>query len=388
MKGASSNEPQRLRVLHVMATLLPSGMEMMFLSSAEEWGRLGYQCDIVGPEREIGPLAPQLRDAGYGIFHIPFRGRARYLFRAGFFREFYQLSASGYDVLHIHTEAITPIFAVLGKLAGIRIISLTPHNVFRFRGLLRVRKYLERWFIRRLGGRYGMISEGVQRCEWELYRNPGVRTWNWLDTAKFRPPTPEERAAARAAIGCKQDQFVLLSVANCNDFKNHNAILRAVALLRATLHCEYLHVGREQSDRQEEALAQELGIAAQVRFLGSQSDLMPFFWAADAFVMPSLFEGLGISALEAIAAGVPAVLAATEGLCDVIAETQWSVTTGTSAESVARGLSELAQIPIAERMRRARVDSDLIRKRFSMPDGVRSIVVGLYGATSRVDELQ
>jgi glycosyltransferase involved in cell wall biosynthesis len=283
-------------------------------------------------------------------------------------------------VLHIHTEAITPIFALLGKLAGIRVIALTPHNVFRFHGLLRVRKYLERWFIRRLGGRYGMISEGVRRCEWDLYRNPGVRTWNWLDTAKFHPPTPEERIAARQAIGCKEDRFVILSVANCNAVKNHPAILRAIAFLPASLRCEYLHVGREQPDRPEEALAKELGIADQVRFLGSQNDTIPFFWAADAFVMPSIIEGLPISAIEAIAAGVPAVLAATEGLCDVIAETHWSFTTDTSAESVAKGLSQLAQIPSAERMRRAGIDSDLIRKRFSMPGGVRSIVENLYGA--------
>lgn len=380
MMYTSSNEPDRRRVLHVMGTLLPSGMEMMFLSSAEEWARLGYECDIVGPEREIGPLSQRLRDAGYGIFHIPFRGRKRYLFRAGFFREFYRLCTSGYDVLHIHTEAITPIFSVLGKLAGIRVIALTPHSIFRFHGLLRLRKYMERWFIRRLGGRYGMISEGVRRCEWELYRNPGVRTWNWLDTERFRPPTPEERASARQAIGCNEERFVLLSVANCHAIKNHPAIFHAVAILPASLRCEYLHVGREQQGRPEETLAQELGIAAQVRFFGSQTDPIPFFWAADAFVMPSLFEGLGISAIEAIAAGVPSVLAATEGLSDVIAETQWTITCGTSAESVAQGLSELARIPATERMRRAQIDSDLVRKCFSMKRGVRSIVEGLYGA--------
>ncbi|MGD0510682.1 MAG: hypothetical protein ABSA33_02470, partial [Candidatus Micrarchaeaceae archaeon] len=57
------------RVLHVLVSLERSGMEMMLLNSAEEWGRAGYACDVVATAPIIGPLAPELRAAGYGVFH-------------------------------------------------------------------------------------------------------------------------------------------------------------------------------------------------------------------------------------------------------------------------------------------------------------------------------
>jgi glycosyltransferase involved in cell wall biosynthesis len=361
------------RVLHMMSSLQPSGMEMMLLSGYAEWLRWGYRCDVVATGRDLGPMAERMREAGYGVFHAPFRGRHKYLPRAGFVADFMRLCASGYDVLHIHTEEAAPLFVVLARLAGVRRIVLSPHNTFRFDGLLRMRKYLERRFIRALGGRFGMISDGVQRCEWERYRNPGVRTWNWLDTARFRPPTPTERNEARRIANCRV-AFVIVSVGNCNEVKNHRAILEAIPLLPEPEQVLYLHLGREQDGEPERKLAAELGIANTVRFLGMQADPLPCLWAADAFVMPSLREGLPIAAIEAIACGVPAVFSDVEGLRDIIAETTWTVVTSTEAEAVATGIADVMSTPEQVRRERALADSALVRERFSIANGVRSMV--------------
>src|SRR5215469_12977084 len=171
------------RVLHIMASLERSGMEMMLMNSSAQWRRAGYCCDILATKHEIGPIAEQMRDAGYGVFHIPFRSSWRYLPSRRLIPEFPKLCwANRYDIVHIHTEAATPIFAILAKLAGVRSVLLSVHNTFRFDGLLRIRKKFERRLIRGLGGRYGMVSDAVMECEWKRFRNPGVRLWNWLDT--------------------------------------------------------------------------------------------------------------------------------------------------------------------------------------------------------------
>lgn len=368
------------RVLHILNSLERSGMETMLLCSAAEWARSGYSCDVLASAASIGPLAPQMRAAGYGVFHIPFRSRYRYLPRIRFIADFYRLCGSGYDVVHIHTETATPILAILAKLAGVSYIALTPHNTFYFSGLLRARKVLERFLIRLLGGRYGMISNGVRRCEWENFGNPGVRTWNWLDTSRFRPPTPDERASARQSLGCWPDQFVVVSVGNCNDVKNHPEILRGLSLLPSSIVPYYLHVGREEANQPERALAAKLQIEDKVCFCGSQEDTREFLWAADVYVMPSLREGLSIAAIEAIAAGVPAVLANIGGLADVAAETGFTVLISTTAESIADGIGQIATIPAEERRRRAHLDSERIRERFSIRNGVQSLTDGLYRA--------
>ena len=367
------------RVLHVMSSLERSGMETMLLSSSSEWRLQGYECDVLATAAKIGPAAQRMRECGYGVFHIPFRSKWRYFPRAKFISDFYRLCRSGYDVVHIQTEAGRPVFAMLAKLAGVRQIAVTPHNVFNFRGVLRARKFCERHFIRILGGRFGMISDGVSKCEWETFRIKGVRIWNWLDTTQFRPPSIEERTAARQSLGVQKDEFIIVSVGNCNSAKNHGAILRALPLLPDTIHPLYVHIGREEPEFSERQLAAELKIEGKVRFMGSQADSLHFLWAADVFVMPSLYEGLPIAAIEAVAAGVPLVCSAVEGLSDVVAETKWTVPTSTTPESVAEGLAKVASIGTSERRQRALADSLHVRERFSVQNGVRSITNGLYG---------
>ncbi len=366
------------RVLHVLYGLERSGMEIMLLNSCYEWQRHGYACDVLATANTAGPLADEMRNAGYEVHHIPFRSRISLLPRFDFVRRFFRLCRSGFDVVHIHTEAGPPVLAFLARLAGVERIALTPHNTFRFCGLLRWRKLCERALVRSLGGRYGMISDGVDAWEQKHFRNRGVRIWNWIDTARFKPPRPLERSTAREALGLSPEDFVIVSAGNCNDVKNHEAILRALPLLPAAIKPLFLHIGREEAGHREQVLAAELGIEDKVRFLGSQADILPFLWAADAFAMPSLHEGLGLAAIEAAAAGVPLVCAHVDGLSDIAAITNYTILTSTTPESVAEGLAYAASLPIAELRNRALEDSRSVREHFSIRSGVESIVCGLY----------
>jgi glycosyltransferase involved in cell wall biosynthesis len=365
-------------VLHVMNSLERSGMEMMLLSSVEEWHNAGYRCDVLATADAVGPIADQFRARGFRVLHIPFRSRHRYLPRARFVQEFFAACHSGYDIVHIHTETAPPVFAALARLAGVGRIAVTTHNAFRFSGALRVRKRMERRFVRMLGGRYGIISEGVRQCEWERFRNYGTRIWNWIDTSHFRVPTREERTLARREAKISGDRFVSVSVGNCNRAKNHEAILRAIALLPTAARPLHLHVGREQEGYPERKLAAELGIEDSVRFLGSQPDPLPYLWAGDAFLMPSLNEGLPLSAVEAVAAGIALVCANVEGLADIAVATKFTVLTDTTPGSVADALTRVCAMDPKERRARTLMDSQLVRTCFSAPNGVRSIVRGLY----------
>jgi glycosyltransferase involved in cell wall biosynthesis len=324
-----------------------------------------------------------MRTAGYGVFHIPFRGRRRYLPSHRLIPEFFRLCRKNrYDIVHIHTEAATPIFAIVAKLAGVKSVVLSVHNTFLFDGVLRTRKKLERMLIRALGGRYGMVSNAVMECERERFHNPGVRLWNWLDTEYFRPPSAVERQEARQSLGCGGDQFVLVSVANCNTAKNHSALLRALPRIKGVVPPLYLHVGKEELERPELALAERLGLENEVRFMGSQPDPRAFFWAADVFVMPSLHEGLAISPLEAIASGCPAILAEVSGLKEIAAETKWVCSVTPDEESITAGLSRMAVVPAETRRSRALEDSARIRERFSMQCGVQVMIESLYARPS------
>lgn len=368
------------RVLHVMASLERSGMEQMLQSSAEAWREAGYVCDVVATSATEGPAAESMRACGYGVFHLPFRSGRRLLPRADFVTDFFKLCAQGYDIVHIQVEAGRPLFALIARLAGVKRLAVTPHSIFRFKGALRVRKMAERHLIRCLGGRFGMISDGVQKCEWERFRIRGKRICNWIDTGHYRPPSVQERARARQVLGVEGEEFVVVSLGNCHPVKNHGALLEALALLPKHERPLYLHVGREEAGEPERVLAEKLGIGEMTRFFGSQPDSRAFFWAADAVAMPSLREGLSISALEAVACGAPLVCSKIDGLLEITAETEATVLVMPDAVSIAEGLRAAMATTKESRQMQALSDSARIRERFSVQNGIASVIDALYSA--------
>ena len=130
-----------------------------------------------------------------------------------------------------------------------------------------------------------------------------------------------ERAAARAALGVDQDAPVVAIVASLHERKGHAVLLDALARLArsggAPL-CLAAGTGPEGDALQDRA--QRRGIAGRVRWLGQVADVRPVLAAADVVAMPSLAEGLGVAAIEAMAAGRPVVASAVGGLPELIAD--------------------------------------------------------------------
>jgi glycosyltransferase involved in cell wall biosynthesis len=272
-----------------------------------------------------------------------------------------------------------PVYALLAKAAGVPRVALSVHGQFRFSGVLRRRKALERRIVRLLGGRYGMISDSVAKCESEEFRNVGVRIFNWIDVEYFRPPTKEERASAREALGISARARVLLSVGNCAEVKNHGELLRAVHALQPRTELLYLHVGAEQNDLPERDLARQLGIDGNVRFCGSQQDIRTYLWSCDLFVMPSLHEGLPIAALEAIACGCSVVFSRVPGLVDFESLARHLHYADPNAASLAAQIGRLLAEPDEIEDAEFQKDSATIRAQFAPSKGVGIIAERLYG---------
>ena len=99
--------------------------------------------------------------------------------------------------------------------------------------------------------------------------------------------------------------------------KDHETLLRAVSLVPGVV---LVLAGDGQLSEQLHTLADELGIASRVRFLGKRMDVPRLLKAVDVYVQPSLWEGFGIAALEAMAAGKPVVASNVPGLAEVIGD--------------------------------------------------------------------
>lgn len=369
-----------LKVLHVFDQLQRSGAEMNLLQAAGEWSRRGFKLEILGIASEIGPLAARLREVGYAVHHLRLRSAKRFIPETDFCSKFINLCRKNcYDIVHIHSEHAYYLIATLCKIAGIKTVVRSVHNVYPYGKSLRLRKTLERYYIRLLGVRFGFVSPSVGNAELRDFRNDGVVVRNWFDTEHFRPPTAEERAAKRHDAGFSEDDFVIVSVGNCNAAKNHTALLRALRMIASNINFQYLHVGREEIGCSERKLAEELGIAPRVHFVGQADDPRPYLWAADVFVMPSLWEGLGIAGLEAAGTELPLILADVAGLRDIAKELKWSELLPPTPEDLARGILEIFDGDSTKLKEHAREDGALVRDLFSPSRGVQILIRDLYG---------
>jgi D-inositol-3-phosphate glycosyltransferase len=154
------------------------------------------------------------------------------------------------------------------------------------------------------------------------------RVWylpNAIDMTHFRPAEPGERDRLRRELGLPADRVVCLFVGRLSREKGVLDLLEAWRLLQP-LEALLIMAGPDMTGHAWDAggpgraFVERHGLNQQVRFVGPLADVAPMIRAADLVVQPSHFEALGLSAIEALACGVPLVASAVGGLLDFIVD--------------------------------------------------------------------
>ena len=130
---------------------------------------------------------------------------------------------------------------------------------------------------------------------------PGVG----VDISKFCLKE-EQGYKKRKELGILNDMFVVLSVGELNDNKNHIMIIKAISKLKKE-NVLYIICGRGESNTILESAIKEYKVVGKVKLLGYRNDIPEILQCADCFAFPSKREGLGIAAIEAMCAGVPVI---------------------------------------------------------------------------------
>jgi glycosyltransferase involved in cell wall biosynthesis len=145
-----------------------------------------------------------------------------------------------------------------------------------------------------------------------------------VDTGRFRPRPPEERAALRAALGLPADALVVTYTGRLLRGKGLETLLEAFARVAASeprAHLMLVGSGAGQALSNEDDLrarVPRLGLDGRVTFTGRVDTVEDCLSASDVFAFPSEFEALGLSLIEAAACGLPCVGTRTGGIVDVI----------------------------------------------------------------------
>lgn len=131
-----------------------------------------------------------------------------------------------------------------------------------------------------------------------------------------------DRVAKRKELGIPEDAFAFISVGELNENKNHSTVIRALARTDIP-NSYYLICGEGKLKQQHFELAQKLGISEKVKLLGFRTDVSEILRACDCFVFPSFREGLSVSLMEAMAAGLPCIASRIRGNVDLLEESRY-----------------------------------------------------------------
>jgi glycosyltransferase involved in cell wall biosynthesis/SAM-dependent methyltransferase len=230
------------------------------------------------------------------------------------------------DVLHVHQPLAG--YGALASAAGARLPSLysfySPAPLeYRSRqgmtarhraGLMGATATAMLWAIERAclrrAGLVHVLSDFSADQLWKLYAVPReriVKIRGAAATDRFRPAP--DRGAIRCALGLSADRPLLLTVRNLEARMGLDALLDAMALLKARCPNAMLLIGGAGSLRGAlEAQSQALGLGDRVKFLGfvPDAELPRYYQAADVFVLPTReLEGFGLVTVEALACGTP-----------------------------------------------------------------------------------
>jgi UDP-glucose:(heptosyl)LPS alpha-1,3-glucosyltransferase len=140
---------------------------------------------------------------------------------------------------------------------------------------------------------------------------------NGVDLHRFHPDAcVQHRMTMRLQLGIPANRPVLIFVGSGFERKGLAAALHGVAL--ASMQAHLVVVGSDKHAARYRRLARTLGIAETVHFVGGQSDPLPWYSAADALMLPTLYDPFANVALEALACGLPIIVSNACGAMDVV----------------------------------------------------------------------
>lgn len=193
------------------------------------------------------------------------------------------------------------------------------------RSRLEVARRLDSLTARRLGSRFHAITNAVRDHAVEtLGVDPALVTVipRGRDRALLGEPSPQRRAAARDALGVAEGEVMLLNVGRREWQKGQMTLVEATALLVDRVPRLKVFVAGKDGGQSSALTARtaDLGLDGIVTFLGQRSDVPDLLAAADLFVFPSRFEGLGGAVLEAMAMQVPIVASDVPAVRELLAD--------------------------------------------------------------------
>ncbi len=223
-----------------------------------------------------------------------------------------------YDIVHCHT----PNASVVSRLVcrnlrekGLKIF-YTAHGFHFYKGAPKL-NWLIYYPVEKICSRFTDKLITINKEDYEIAKNKFKATCTYyvggvgIDLSRYKS-SEVDKISVRDELGVPQNAFLILSVGELNENKNHQIVIKALKEIgNSDVH--YAIAGTGDNKENLLKLAEGLGVSKQVHLLGYRKDVPILNHCADIFCFPSIREGLGLAAIEAMASGLPVVAADNRG---------------------------------------------------------------------------
>lgn len=296
-----------IRILHVLGGLGRGGAESMVMNLYRAIDRTQVQFDFIIHTEEHQAYYDEIIALGGRIYSFPaFNGKNFFAMRKlwkNFFKDHPE-----YKILHSHVRSYASLYLPIAKKAGLKTI-IHSHSTSNGKGIASAVKLIMQYPLRWQADHFFGCSK--EAGEW-LFGKKVVESekyhilQNAIDTEQYRF-NPEIRREYREQLGLGEKK-TFIHVGRFHPAKNHTFLLNLFAEIhKQDSNTVLLLAGDGELRSAIESQIAELNLQNDVLLLGSRSDVPKLLMAADCFLFPSVWEGFGMVAVEAQAAGLPVI---------------------------------------------------------------------------------
>lgn len=290
-----------MRVLHIVGQLGYDGLEAVVMNYYRHVDTERVQFDFVVTTPKKERYDDEILARGGNVYRLPPRTRKSVSYMRALAK---LLKENRYEIVHIHkNSASMTMEAFVAKCCGIKTIIGHSHNTSC--NVLWQHYLLKPFLNFFLTDRFACSEEAGH---WVFGKRDDVKVINnAVDLEVFRFDE-NVREAYRKELGM-EDNFVVGFVGRFHPQKNPLFLMEIFAeVYQKDPSARLLLIGEGEMKEQMADHAKELGILPAVRFLGKRDDIPRLLAAMDVFLLPSRYEGLGLAAVEAMAAGLTCVV--------------------------------------------------------------------------------
>lgn len=292
-----------IRILHVVTYMGRGGLETMLMNYYRHIDRSKVQFDFLVHRDFEADYDEEIRNLGGRIYYVsrlvPWsRGYRQELKR--FFKKHTE-----YKIVHVHQDCLSSVALQCAKECGIPVRIAHSHNNSQDKNW----KYLVKMYYKRKIPRYAthLFACNEAAGAWMFGRNEFKVIYNAIDIQRYEySKLVSDKIKQELSLA---NNIIVGHVGRFRPQKNHVFLIDVFnECLKINSNMKLVLVGDGEEEDKIRKKVHEMGIDDHVLFTGARSDVNQLMQAMNVFVLPSLYEGLPVTMIEAQTAGISCVI--------------------------------------------------------------------------------